>query len=64
MEGIGFESILFRFFFGSVEENADYRVIKIGILFINLIIIIGNKDINFRIELFNKFVAAFTFEIK
>ena len=64
MEGISYESLIFRFFFGMIEENADYRVMRIGILFIDFMIIIGNKDINIRIELFRKFTTAITFEIK
>jgi hypothetical protein len=64
MEGIGYESIIFRFFLGKIEKNADYRVMRIGILFLNFVIIIGNNDINIRIELFGKFTTAITFEIK
>ena len=64
MESIKYNSLLFRFFLGNTEKDANYRVMQIRILFLNFTIIIGNKDINIRIGLFNKFTIAITLEIK
>lgn len=64
MEGLGFDFGIIRGFIGQVENGRDFRVIRFGILFANIVIIIGNSDINIRLELFNKFTTALTFEIK